>query len=1009
MHASRGSITRRAVWSRASATWRSYPPRQPPTESFSIFVRVPFSDPIFKGSFGGLLVLKMGHAAYRRKALNVYFPTIPVKRENATGEPRVARRSQSRHLSERTQARGSTCSESERLCARRRLSGRKNAFYSQRVPDSRESELGFVRYGSSEQRPPGVFLVRLRTVFRSGFRLDPGKSWRSESSTSCMNVSSFQRARACGSTCCESGRLCAQARQRRWESSGIFSTALFRRPVFMCVVDVAPDIGSRRSWYRWKACATYFSKVQALHLVRDSGSRWDVPYAKGSSSGWDSGLTGGALDDPEVARAVSSIQLLVWSTVRSNLGQTWSTSVKALQSSGKCIPEPRFEDFLGMVDPIWIRNGSVKPWSTLGQPWSNLVKLGSPNSGKCVPDHVLRFFRYSGALIGSGRLGSGCLVLRADTRENPVVRLGLRASPSRIQIGIPGLGEDRSGCEKTDSDRRSVLRLYVLQMSDRGSGSGGHRRSDRLAKGKAVVYAPESSPDTDDEYDAMEDVRTRADASIARNLQAELDAEASGLVSSVARPSSRPGVVIGRSARPSEATRPSSQPSVTTGRSDTLSDAPRRSSTRSTGALPTRLKRQRAEGTPYSAGAIPEDFAAPGFRYPPQGGIRPRYPVIVEIFDTPLLTNLLAHPSSLVRRCQDPPESVGRGGWSDFSRLLAISRREYREFLTELGFGLFLGIPYVSVYHPAPPSEPISGPEAMEILGLDDPDSIDGTRLPSVRVRYLADILRRDREEPPTELRYRQWAAYFIFSCFLGNDKSTFPTPVVGMFRDVDALREYDWGALTYGFYIRGLRRFSRRESISFLGFWQFTIFWAFEHFPTFAPSRLPLASDPDFPLAKRWDSSQIRRLTSRTLLEFRTTVDCIRDADIVFQPYSPGECLSGSSPRGCAYTRSGLSRLRGFRVRYCVSSLSCQSARIAIRPIWIDYRGKAAQREGEMAQMRADLAQRQRDLDSRDAELAIRAATIRRLEDQLQGVGIPPVNRSWLVWFRSDFFSTTT
>ena len=144
---------------------------------------------------------------------------------------------------------------------------------------------------------------------------------------------------------------------------------------------------------------------------------------------------------------------------------------------------------------------------------------------------------------------------------------------------------------------------------------------------------------------------------------------------------------------------------------------------------------------------------------------------------------------------QDPPESVGRGGWSDFSRLLAISRREYREFLTELGFGPFLGIPYVSVYHPsvgcfverffhhtgtfhlstcemavlpldwsailgirfggrAPPSELVSGPEAMEILGLDDPDAIDGTRLPSVRVRYLADILRRDREEPPTELQY---------------------------------------------------------------------------------------------------------------------------------------------------------------------------------------------------------------------------------------------------------------
>jgi hypothetical protein len=484
---------------------------------------------------------------------------------------------------------------------------------------------------------------------------------------------------------------------------------------------------------------------------------------------------------------------------------------------------------------------------------------------------------------------------------------------------------------------------------------------------------------------------------------------------------------------------------------------------------------------------------------------------------------------------QDPPESVGRGGWSEFSRLLAISRREYREFLIELGFGPFLGIPYVSVYHPsvgcfverffhhtgtfhlstcemavlpvdwsailgirfggrAPPSEPISGPEAREILGLDDRDAIDGTRLPSVRVRYLADILRRDREEPPTELRYRQWAAYFIFSCFLGNDKSTIPTPIVGMFRDIDALREYDWGALTYGFYIRGLRRYSRRESISFLGFWQFTIFWAFEHFPTFAPSRLPLASDPDFPLARRWDSSRIRRMTSRTLLELRTTVDCIRDADIVFQPYSPaltqrpevfravelshlriwirsprslelllaertlrqlgGEAavpvdpsplmtIEGYIPRApsdpyvagvSAYpglvredvpyqewfeqvslgSLMSLHEVEGGRVmggmamdsHHIRSSGQIERLQSEILRLQLELsvcedrykadvdrlQGEAAQREGEMTQMRADLAQRQRDLDSRDAELARSTATIRRLEDQLQGVGIPPV-----------------
>jgi hypothetical protein len=47
---------------------------------------------------------------------------------------------------------------------------------------------------------------------------------------------------------------------------------------------------------------------------------------------------------------------------------------------------------------------------------------------------------------------------------------------------------------------------------------------------------------------------------------------------------------------------------------------------------------------------------------------------------------------------------------------------------------------------------------------------------------------------------------------------------------------------------------------------------------------------------------------------------------------------------------------------------------------------------QGEMAQMQVALTQSQRDLGSRDAALAAHAATIRRLEDQLHGMGITPV-----------------
>ena len=95
------------------------------------------------------------------------------------------------------------------------------------------------------------------------------------------------------------------------------------------------------------------------------------------------------------------------------------------------------------------------------------------------------------------------------------------------------------------------------------------------------------------------------DASIARNLQDELDAEAAGLTSSAARPSPRPGFTIGRSARPS--------------------GAPRQSSVASAATPSARSKRRRSDRPPLSADPIPEDYAAPGFRYPPQGGIRPCY------------------------------------------------------------------------------------------------------------------------------------------------------------------------------------------------------------------------------------------------------------------------------------------------------------------------------------------------------------------------------------------------
>jgi hypothetical protein len=57
---------------------------------------------------------------------------------------------------------------------------------------------------------------------------------------------------------------------------------------------------------------------------------------------------------------------LVWSTVRSNLGQTWSNLGKALQTLGD-VSRTTFQGFLGTVGPSRVGNGSVKPRSNFGQ------------------------------------------------------------------------------------------------------------------------------------------------------------------------------------------------------------------------------------------------------------------------------------------------------------------------------------------------------------------------------------------------------------------------------------------------------------------------------------------------------------------------------------------------------------------------------------------------------------------------------------------------------------------
>uniref|UniRef100_A0A2N9HC15 Aminotransferase-like plant mobile domain-containing protein n=1 Tax=Fagus sylvatica TaxID=28930 RepID=A0A2N9HC15_FAGSY len=1071
-------------------------PRQQPLllESSSISRARTLFYPIFGGSFGGLLELKMGHAAYRRKALSTSsFQRYKVcanrssdegvmapgsrgigavfvhssgedsdQTGDAFGEPRVPRRSRSHYLSNAPGLAGSTCCEQERLCARRRLL---RCLFLQGSGFAGIRAWTLVRYGPASRVHRGVF-----GPFEGSFPIripaDPDKF---------LAIREFHVVHGCVLfPMCPGSQINLLRVRKTLCASAATSVGKFRKFQHSLISSACFHARGRRS-SRCRISDDLVLATTLSFLVRFRPVKYGIEALDILSIPWSRG----GQFDPVFGLVNGPVK--PWSNLV-NLGQTWSNLVKALQTLGN-VSRTSFQGFLGKLpllcsaflgtrnvgqrinDSIFARSDflGLRVLLRLSRSSSRFAcqSFRSPNGHSRAWRRSVGMRKDDSGLemVKRGSFGNSrmtIMVARGPTTSGPARPFPFILTPLRPLLISCYPGIDSSPTRSTRLRSTISFRLYVLQSHNdlclsrngdesgrsawvttqvskrnRGSGSGGHRRSDRLAKGKAVAYAPESSPDTDDEYDAMEDVRTRVDASLARDLQAEFDAEAAGSAPSAARAPPRPGVVIGRSAGPSETTRPSPQPSVTTGSSDAPPAAPRRAHTRSTGILPSRLKRQRSEGIPDSAGTIPEDYVAPGFRYPPHGGIRPRYPVAVEISDTPLLTNLLAHPSSLVRRCQEPPYSAGRGGWSEFSRLLAVSRPEYREFLIGLGFGPFLSIPYVTCEMAvlpvdwsailgirfggrAPPSEPIDGFEAREILGLADHDATEGTRRPSVRIRYLADVLRRDREEPPTELRYRQWAAYFIFSCFLGNDRSIVPTPIVGMFRDIDTLRDRS----------------------AFLASWQFTVFWAFEHFPTFAPSRLPLASDPDFPLARRWDTSRIERMTTCTLLELRMTVDCLRDADIIFQPYSAAlsqrpevfravalsrlrlwirttrswELLLGVSAypslvrEGVPYQEwfeqvslgslMSLHEVEGGRVMggVAMDSHHIRSSGQIERLEGRDGQTEATRREGEMVQMQRDLAQSQRDLGSRDAEVARLAAAVRRLEDQLHGMGITPV-----------------
>uniref|UniRef100_A0A2N9FJX4 Uncharacterized protein n=1 Tax=Fagus sylvatica TaxID=28930 RepID=A0A2N9FJX4_FAGSY len=236
---------------------------------------------------------------------------------------------------------------------------------------------------SREQRPPGVFLVRLRDSFPIGIPARPGKI---------LAIREFHVVHECVFfPTCPGLRInllrvrktlrASVATSAEQLSRKIFSTSLFHRTCFH--VDMALE--------------------QRRALVREMRTREQRTVGM---------FPMGGQFDPVFGLVNDSVKL--WSNLV-NLSQTWSNLVKAHQTPGN-VYRTSFLRVFGYSGP---RSGSEMARSNLGQTWSTLVKLGqlwsnsvevgqtSSNSGKCALDSILGVILKWWALFRSIRPGSG--------------------------------------------------------------------------------------------------------------------------------------------------------------------------------------------------------------------------------------------------------------------------------------------------------------------------------------------------------------------------------------------------------------------------------------------------------------------------------------------------------------------------------------------------------------------------------------------------------------------------
>uniref|UniRef100_A0A2N9F5K4 Uncharacterized protein n=1 Tax=Fagus sylvatica TaxID=28930 RepID=A0A2N9F5K4_FAGSY len=324
---------------------------------------------------------------------------------DAFGEPRVPRRSRSHYLS-------NAPGLADQLVASRKDSAREGgscAAYFCKVPDSRESELGLVRYGPASRVHRGVF-----GPFEGSFPIripaDPDKF---------LAIREFHVVHGCVLfPMCPGSQINLLRVRKTLCASAATSVGKFpeisAQPYFVGLFS--------RAWPCTEA------SLGSRDMILRTEAVGMVPYAKG-----------GGQFDPVFGLVNSPVK--PWSNLV-NLGQTWSDLVKALQTLGN-VPRTSFQGFLGKADPS---RALETARSNLGQTSVNPSQTWS-NLGKCVSDLLLG----SGGWAGTGSTTNPFISRTWNTRihlssSTPVGIKGRRASDSPvIQYPFDFLREDEMG------------------------------------------------------------------------------------------------------------------------------------------------------------------------------------------------------------------------------------------------------------------------------------------------------------------------------------------------------------------------------------------------------------------------------------------------------------------------------------------------------------------------------------------------------------------------------------